>query len=138
MEDIDFLVILSGLEPQRSILESLIIEVLKDTKGTIVIVGGHFGTDSKKIKIEYLSFANTKELETLLNRAKCVISRSGYSSIMDLLQLNKKAILIPTQGQTEQEYLAQFHSNNPNFYIAANNLESIHSQINQYLKTNNI
>ncbi len=73
MEDIDFLVILSGLEPQRSILENLIIEVLKDTKGTIVIVGGHFGTVSKKIKIEYLSFANTKELETLLNRAKCVI-----------------------------------------------------------------
>lgn len=133
-KNIDFLVILSGLEPQRSILESLIIEVLKNTKGTIVIVGGHFGAVSEKINIEYLSFANTKELESLLNRAKCVISRSGYSSIMDLLQLKKKAILIPTQGQPEQEYLALFHSKNPNFYIADNNLKSIHFQMNQYLK----
>ena len=133
-KDIDFLVVLSGLEPQRSILENLIIEALKDIKGRNVIIGGHFGNISSNTNIQYQSFANTKELESLINRAKCIISRSGYSSIMDFIKLRKKAILIPTQGQPEQEYLAKFHSSNPLFYIAENNLTSIRTRIDMCLK----
>ena len=49
----------------------------------------------------------TKELEEVILHATFVIARSGYSSVMDLLKLEKKAIFIPTPGQTEQEYLAQ-------------------------------
>jgi UDP-N-acetylglucosamine:LPS N-acetylglucosamine transferase len=40
-----------------------------------------------------------------------VIGRSGYSTIMDLVAMKKKAILIPTPGQTEQEYLARYLHN---------------------------
>jgi UDP-N-acetylglucosamine transferase subunit ALG13 len=47
------------------------------------------------------------DLQPLLNSAHTVICRSGYSSVMDILALGKKSILIPTPGQTEQEYLAQ-------------------------------
>jgi UDP-N-acetylglucosamine:LPS N-acetylglucosamine transferase len=36
-----------------------------------------------------------------------VISRAGYSSIMELASLQKPAILVATPGQTEQEYLAE-------------------------------
>jgi len=36
-----------------------------------------------------------------------VISRSGYTTIMDLAVLEKKAYFIPTPGQNEQEYLAK-------------------------------
>jgi predicted glycosyltransferase len=39
-----------------------------------------------------------------------VLSRAGYSTIMDLLKLGKRAILVPTPGQTEQEYLGHYLS----------------------------
>lgn len=47
------------------------------------------------------------ELETVLNESEIVLSRSGYTSIMDLAKLEKKAFFIPTPGQFEQEYLAK-------------------------------
>ena len=43
-----------------------------------------------------------------MQEASLIISRSGYSTIMDLVQLQKRAILVPTPGQTEQEYLASY------------------------------
>ncbi len=48
--------------------------------------------------------AFAKEME----RAEYIISRSGYSTVMDIAMLEKKSILIPTPGQTEQEYLASY------------------------------
>ncbi len=128
-QDIDFLIVLSGLEPQRSILENIIIEVFKDYLGQVIIIGGNFEKKESIGQIQYISFAGTKELNNLMNRSKCVISRSGFSSIMDLLKLKKKAILIPTPKQTEQEYLAKIHSENSSFRIAENNILSLQSII---------
>jgi predicted glycosyltransferase len=48
------------------------------------------------------------ELRQEIERAEWVISRCGYSTIMDLVALQKKALLIPTPAQTEQEYLAAY------------------------------
>lgn len=127
--NIDFLVILSGLEPHRSILEKKIIQLFKDSKKHVVIIGGQFQNKSTPSDIEYLSFANTNELNRLINQSNCIISRSGFSTIMDLIKLNKKAILIPTPGQTEQEYLAKFHASNSNFHIAENTISSISEKI---------
>ena len=39
-----------------------------------------------------------------------IISRSGYTTIMELISMNCAALLIPTPGQTEQEYLAEYLS----------------------------
>jgi len=50
-----------------------------------------------------------------------IISRSGYSTIMDLVRLNKSAILIPTPGQTEQEYLAKLMMERKWFYAVSQN-----------------
>jgi UDP-N-acetylglucosamine:LPS N-acetylglucosamine transferase len=50
------------------------------------------------------------ELDQVLRDSRIVLARAGYSTIMDLAALGKKAILIPTPGQTEQEYLARFLS----------------------------
>jgi len=50
---------------------------------------------------------NSSELETAFNQSKAVLCRSGYTTIMDLAQLGKKAFFIPTPGQYEQEYLAK-------------------------------
>ncbi len=57
-----------------------------------------------------MAYASTEEKERLMNRAKCIICRSGYTSIMEIAELGKKhALFIPTPGQTEQEYLSWYY-----------------------------
>jgi len=70
----------------------------------------------KEENIEVYSILNKEKREELLNRAKMVISRSGYSTIMDLAVIKTRALLIPTPGQVEQEYLAEYHMEKGNFY----------------------
>ncbi len=66
--------------------------------------------------IKIFNHLSTKEFLQYFQKSKIVVCRAGYSSIMDLVTLGKKAILIPTPGQTEQEYLAQYHFEQGNFY----------------------
>ncbi|MBC7902021.1 MAG: glycosyl transferase family 28 [Gemmatimonadaceae bacterium] len=106
----DLVIILSGPEPQRSIFEAIIIKQLKTWKGTAVMVRGLPG-DSEIIMpanegIKILNHAGTAEMQTLIDGAAVILCRSGYSSIMDLIPINKKCIMVPTPGQTEQVYLA--------------------------------
>lgn len=109
-EDIDLLVILSGPEPQRTILEKKIISQLNNSEmNSVVVRGTSEKSESSSIsKIQIKHQLNTNELADLICRSKIILCRSGYSSIMDLCTLGKKAILIPTPGQTEQEYLAGY------------------------------
>jgi len=113
-EKIDYLILLSGVEPQRSILEKMLVENLKNSGRKIVLVRGsdsecNLNAGSTRV----LNFAFGLELKDLINKSGTVICRSGYSSLMDLHQLNKtKIILIPTPGQTEQEYLAEYWREN--------------------------
>ena len=102
------MVLLSGIEPQRSILENKLIEELETVKNEVVIIGGKVENRDYPIKnVKYYPFLNKEGLEQEINRAKYIICRSGYSTIMDLhLLKNKVIIFIPTPGQTEQEYLA--------------------------------
>jgi uncharacterized protein (TIGR00661 family) len=104
------LFLLSGPEPQRTLLEEKIVAELENLTAPFVIVRGLPGekntlaVNSNGIVYNHLPAA---ELEQLLAGASLVISRSGYSTIMDLAAMQKKSILIPTPGQTEQEYLAK-------------------------------
>ena len=103
------LVVLSGPEPQRSILEQLIIDQARQLPHQFLIVQGKTNLKARyelTPNIEVISFLTTEALNPILLESQCIISRSGYSTIMDLAFLGKKAILIPTPGQTEQEYLA--------------------------------
>lgn len=121
-EDIDLLVLLSGPEPSRSELENIICRQLMDFDKKVVIIRGLPEGDGKSLplpdNIQQFDFINPKEVERWMNRAKVVICRSGYSSIMDLQTLGKKAILVPTPGQSEQEYLAKIHGRNGNILSA--------------------
>jgi uncharacterized protein (TIGR00661 family) len=108
-ENLDLLIMLSGPEPQRTILENLLVEqALKTNYSTVVLQGKPEGkeetTRENVVLIPHLS--DYKIAEYML-AAKHIISRPGYSSLMDLVTLGKKAIFIPTPGQTEQEYLAE-------------------------------
>jgi uncharacterized protein (TIGR00661 family) len=100
------LVILSGPEPQRTILENLIIPQLRQSTLSYFVVRGVFDADEIEDP-NVTDFLTTKNLQEKIETSEIIISRSGYSSIMDMAALEKKAIFIPTPGQTEQEYLAR-------------------------------
>ena len=104
------LFILSGPEPQRTILENKIINEVSHYPGTAAIARGLPSSQSvipSTGMIKFYNHLSAKELNDEIEKADWVISRSGYSTIMDLAKLQKKSILIPTPGQTEQEYLAK-------------------------------
>ena len=106
----DLMVLLSGPEPQRTILEDkLFIELKKFHKRVIFIRGivDEKQETEQKNNITVVNFMTSRELETAMNQSEKILCRSGYTSIMDLIQLGKKAFFIPTPGQFEQEYLAK-------------------------------
>jgi uncharacterized protein (TIGR00661 family) len=120
-QDIDYLVVISGAEPQRSAFVKQVLTQLVDFTGKTVVllgepekVGDAFHINDH---VEVLPFVPKPERDTLLNRARMVISRPGYTTIMDLIELGKKKVLfIPARNHTEQEYLADYHGKNNNVY----------------------
>jgi uncharacterized protein (TIGR00661 family) len=105
----EFLGIVSGPEPQRSILEKGLIKALHGRKGnSLIVLGKTELSESEQIgNLTIKSHLNAENLNTAILQAELIICRPGYSTIMDLAKLEKKAIFIPTPGQTEQEYLAE-------------------------------
>lgn len=114
----DILALLSGPEPQRSIFEKLLLKQLKQLPLKSVLVQGktEFSGSYMDENIEVVSHMTGEELNELMAESEIVISRSGYSTIMDLIQMKKRALLIPTPGQTEQEYLAEKLLKRKSFY----------------------
>jgi len=112
-------IILSGPEPQRTLLEELLLSELSKTDLNVKFILGkqeYLPKTQHYTNIEFIPFAGKEELYEVIQNSEFVICRAGYSSIMDLVVLNKKAILIPTPGQTEQEYLAEYLKGNKLFY----------------------
>jgi len=117
-QDIDYFISLSGPEPQRTVLEKIILKQASSLKGKVVIALGR-PEDQRNRTFNHLrifGYLGRKKQEEIMNRAKLVITRSGYTTLMELVALNKKALLIPTPGQTEQVYLADYHKKKGNFY----------------------
>ena len=106
----DLMIILSGPEPQRGLLETHLTEEVKRFAGKVVFIKGIIENEQKKEQIgnvTYYNFMKTRQLEQTFNESEKVLCRSGYTTIMDLVKLNKKAFFIPTPGQYEQIYLAE-------------------------------
>jgi predicted glycosyltransferase len=108
---IRLLVMLSGPEPQRTIFEELIFSALKDYPENAVILRGLPG-DERQFMLndhtEVYPHRRDEEILSLVGRSERIICRPGYSTIMDLAALKRTALLVPTPGQTEQEYLAGY------------------------------
>jgi len=105
----NILFMLSGPEPQRGLLEDKVINDASHYPGTATIVRGlpsSLSTIPSTRMIKVFNHLTSDELRQEIARAEIVISRCGYSTVMDLISCGKNAILIPTPGQTEQEYLA--------------------------------
>ncbi|MCX6251424.1 MAG: glycosyltransferase [Bacteroidetes bacterium] len=107
---LDILVSLSGPEPQRTIFEKKILQQLKTTNLRGIVIRG-LTEDDKSYdlteNIRVYSHLETPQLKSVMLNTGVIICRSGYSSIMDIVTVGKRAIFIPTPGQPEQEYLAR-------------------------------
>jgi UDP-N-acetylglucosamine transferase subunit ALG13 len=99
------LLLISGPEPTRTQFEHMLQKQLDTYPGAWKLVRGVPGGDADAAHGIY-AHLNAADLSMLLSRTSLVICRPGYTSVMDLLRLGQKALLVPTPGQTEQEYLA--------------------------------
>ncbi len=115
----DIAVVLSGPEPQRTYFEKKILNQFENMSLKSIIVLGKMDEEKEwylNDKVKVKSHALSDELNDILNRSELIVSRSGYSTVMDLVVLKKKAVLIPTPGQSEQEYLAEYLKQKKMFY----------------------
>jgi len=125
------LAVLSGPEPHRSIFEQKIINQAKFFKGDLILIRG----TRKPLKevlpgnIKIIDLATSDTINELLVQAKHIICRAGYSSIMDLMQLNRIAFLVPTPGQTEQEILADKLSSKKYFITCEQTLFNLNKAV---------
>jgi uncharacterized protein (TIGR00661 family) len=108
VKTLDVLILISGPEPQRSIFETIVINQIRTSQLRIAVLRGVIGSSRNWLTdtIEVIDHLPMEEIHQYLTDASLVISRSGYSTVMDLQAMHKKAVFIPTPGQTEQEYLA--------------------------------
>ena len=108
----DLAILISGPEPQRSLFEFQIVNQLKDCKNKVLLVRGlPKGKEPMALNhpnVEVFDHLGEKELNQKILQSRYIVCRSGYSTLMDLYILRKSAIIIPTPGQTEQEYLAKY------------------------------
>jgi len=118
----DLCVILSGPEPQRSQWEESLVTPLKESGKKVLVVRGLPGAPPVSMndgKMKVVSSLSSDSLQQAIQSSEMLISRAGYSSIMDYVALGKDAILVPTPGQTEQEYLADEFKKKKIFYSVA-------------------
>lgn len=107
----EYLILLSGPEPGRTTLEDELLLKAKNSNKKIALVrGSKFKIhDTGFDGIDIFDFPKKEELKKLILSSDKIICRSGYSTLMDMHLLDKKElILIPTTGQSEQEYLAEY------------------------------
>lgn len=130
----DVLISISGPEPQRTIFEKIILHQLNNFNKRILFVRGlpdenrNLKTDIESVKI--VNHLSSNELNTAFQQSEIIISRSGYTTIMDLVKIAKHAVLVPTPGQTEQEYLSTHLMEKKFFYSVEQDKFSLNTVYN--------
>lgn len=137
-QEYDVAVVLSGPEPQRTYLEQILLEQAMAMPQKFIFVLGktkakhhHYAAEN----VEVVSYLTSNELNDVVAASGTVICRSGYSSLMDLAALGKPAILIPTPGQTEQEYLAEALSKQHFFVVQHQDAIDLKAALQQVQQT---
>lgn len=114
--------VISGPEPQRTLFERELLGQLQRTPGNHVLVRGvpqlaqEVG-EERIGNVRVLPHADAPQLAGLLRNAQLIVSRSGYTTLMDLAALGLTAVIVPTPGQQEQEYLGRLHSSTGRFIV---------------------
>lgn len=118
-EDVDCFVSISGVEPQRTLLEQEVLRQARELAGRVVIALGkpeHNQPVSVDGRMTIYPYMGRQQQAEMLNRARVIVSRSGYTTLMELAELGKRALVIPAVGQTEQEYLGEVHEARGNLH----------------------
>jgi UDP:flavonoid glycosyltransferase YjiC (YdhE family) len=108
----EVMAIISGPEPQRSAFETVVLDALKRQDRRAIMVRGLPNETEFPEVPAHITIHNhlpAEELATAIVHSHWVLARPGYSTLMDLAYMLKKAVFIPTPGQTEQEYLGELH-----------------------------
>lgn len=110
-DPLNYLIIISGPEPQRTRFEKIIIAQINQLPGSVAVA---MGLPEKKYKITigdkvFYTYLNRDQMSVFMHRANFIIARPGYTTVMEMISLGKRGLLIPTPGQVEQEYLARFY-----------------------------
>lgn len=111
--DIDVFFSVSGIEPQRSLLGKKVLDALPWLQGRIVVTLGDPSRAGETFRVGNATvhgYLDRRAQSEMLNRAAVVMTRSGYTTLMELAELGKRALFVPTPGQSEQEYLAKYHA----------------------------
>lgn len=131
-QDLDVFISISGPEPHRTSFEHKLRKQLEGFDGKVVVTLGKpefYVQEGPNLK----GYLGRKERENLLNRSRIVVARSGYSTLMDLFSLRKRGFLIPTPGQSEQEYLAKYHMERRTFYCISERELDLPNQLEKAL-----
>ncbi|HEX7382373.1 MAG TPA: glycosyltransferase [Nevskiaceae bacterium] len=111
-QDIDVFFSISGIEPQRGLFEAIVLGAVERLPGRIVVALGRPGDGTAERRLgnaQVHDYLDRRQQGEMLNRARLVVTRSGYTTIMELAALGRRALFVATPGQSEQEYLAEFH-----------------------------
>jgi uncharacterized protein (TIGR00661 family) len=119
-EDVDVFISISGPEPQRTELERLVLDqvpALGDAR-VVITLGKPEVAEVREPgpNVTVYGFLDRERQQEMLNRARLVVCRSGYTTVMELAELGKRALFIPTPGQTEQEYLSRHYARHGYFH----------------------
>ena len=131
------LILLSGPEPQRTELEQILVPQLARSTLNAVMVRGLPGEQGPALTIagvEVFNHLDSSGLAARISTAECIMARSGYSTIMDLVRLQKNAILIPTPGQTEQEYLSRYLNEKKWMYTVSQEKLNLENSLEDFKK----
>ena len=137
----DLLVLLSGTEPQRTVLEKILEDQIQKSNYGVLMVRGVTEEEKQfnpQNNLTVVSYLNSEELFSAICESEIIICRPGYSTLMDLAATGKKAILIPTPGQTEQEYLAEQLSEKNIFYSTTQKKISLEVAMHALNKTSGL
>jgi len=136
-EEFEVIAVLSGPEPQRTIFEEKVVEQLKSFRAKSLIIRG-MPELTQRMRISdsltVISHLDSSSLCAAIRSSTVVIARPGYSTLMDLAVLGKPAILVPTPGQTEQEYLAEALEEQGRFVIQNQNSLSIETAFKEAVR----
>lgn len=119
-EDVDVFISISGAEPQRTYLERLVLQqapALRDRRVVVTLGRPDLPYERREQgRLTVHTYLDRERQQNMLNRSRLIVTRSGYTTLMELAELGKRALLIPTVGQSEQEYLAEYHHRHGHAY----------------------
>lgn len=126
--------VISGPEPQRTLIETELRKQMPDLPYPTALIGGvvsKVAPQNDTGRMRHFPFLTSAELNQVMAESEIIVCRGGYTTVMDLVALGKKAICIPTPGQTEQEYLTKMYEKRGYFIRQTQEKIDLRSAVNQ-------